>query len=369
MKNILAVAALALTLLIAPQVRAQGVSKPVISHLYDSVALLYTQNEAGDMRMACSVTAFAVVPPKESTTDLKVTYRFVSAAHCVGGDDDKQQKLAKFYISADTKGTKAYFPARLIEAGDKTQGDDFSLFEVTTADKFTITPLGDSSKLQMGDHVINVAGVLGMGKQYFEGYVSETHLDRPPLDAGEVIWTDVMLIQIGGGPGSSGSTIVSLDQNAIVGFLVGSAGADNGKICVPVDKFKAFIKAVDAGTYKKAKKSDENSRGEETSYSAWSNHGSRGGNHGGRSNGGATRGHQHARDGHFNRDRHGRLDARHSRWVGDHREYFFDGFWFGYAYWPGWVFDGDVYVVLENDGYVMHSYSDPTLSILVNLGQ
>ena len=147
----------------------------------------------------------------------------------------------------------------LVLHDDKAVGDDFSLFEVTTAEHFEITPLGDSDKLVYGDTVIDVSGALGMGKQFFEGYVSETHLDRPPLNAGTVQWTDIMLIQIGGGPGSSGSAIVSVPQNAIVGFLVGSDGeGDIGKICVPVAKFAAFVKAVDAGTYKKTKKSDDN---------------------------------------------------------------------------------------------------------------
>jgi S1-C subfamily serine protease len=259
---------LALAFIFAPAVRAQGVSvtKPQIDHLYNSVALLYTQTEAGDMRMTCSVTAFAVkpeVPAKQDGKELAATgsfvYRFVSAAHCVEGSNDKQQKLQKFYITTDSKGTKAYLPAKLIETGDKATGDDFSLFEVTTAEKFEVTPLGDSDKLVYGDSVIDVSGALGMGKQFFEGYVSETHLDRPPLNAGTVQWTDIMLIQIGGGPGSSGSAIVSTTTNSIVGFLVGKdPNGDNGFICVPVAKFNAFVKAVDAGTYKKTKKSDDN---------------------------------------------------------------------------------------------------------------
>ena len=245
--------------LFAIPTRAQDVPKAEINHLYDSVALLYTQTDAGDMRMTCSVTAFAQKPAETQSPAKEITYRFVSAAHCVEGSNDRQQQLQKFYISADSKGTKAYLPAKLIQTGDKALGDDFSLFEVTTAEHFEVTPLGDSSVLQSGDSVIDVSGALGMGKQFFQGYVSEVHLDRPPLNAGPVQWTDVMLIQIGGGPGSSGSAIVSTSQKAIVGFLVGSDGqGDIGKICVPVTKFTSFVKAVDAGTYKKTKKSDDN---------------------------------------------------------------------------------------------------------------
>jgi len=218
------------------------VTKPLAAHVYDAVALLFTQNASGDMKMTCTVTAFAKT---------EKGYRFVSAAHCVEGNDSKQQKLEKFYVSADTKGAKNYFAAKLIEAGDKKIGDDFSLFEVETNDTFDIIPLGDESTLQMGDAVVDISGALGLGKQYFSGYVSELRVDRPPVDAGQVLWTDVMLIQIGGAPGSSGSAIVSVDQKAIVGFLVGSAPEDVGKICVPVSKFKNFLALVDAGKYKK----------------------------------------------------------------------------------------------------------------------
>jgi hypothetical protein len=239
--------------------------KAEIDHLYDSVALLYTQDDAGDMRMTCSVTAFATKPYAGSATvNHPITYRFVSAAHCVPGKTDRQQKLQKFYISADSKGTKAYLPAVLVEVGDKTAGDDFSLFDVTTSEKFEVTPLGDSSILQLGDPVIDISGALGMGKQFFQGYISETHLDRPPLNAGVVQWTDIMMVQIGGGPGSSGSTIVSSTQHAIVGFLVGiEPNGDIGKICIPVAKFAAFVRAVDAGTYAKSKRADENAGDEE----------------------------------------------------------------------------------------------------------
>ena len=259
MKNILAVAALALSLLVAPQARAQKAPESLNQRVYDSVVLLYVQDGAGDMRMACTATAF---DQKKSADQKKTVYRFVSAAHCVEGNDDAQQKLEKFYISSDSNGEKNYLLAKLVQAGDKTQGDDFSLFEVTTADTFVVTPLGDDSTLKAGDGVVNVAGALGLGKQFFQGYISEQHVDRPPVNIGVVVWTDLMLVEIGGGPGSSGSAIVSTDQKAIVGFLVGDAGADVGKLCVPVSKFKKFVTAVDSGKYKKSKASDKASSNE-----------------------------------------------------------------------------------------------------------
>lgn len=251
MRKVLLSLILGIGLLVLPfNTIAQKPSQVQVDKIYSSVAELFVEDYSGSMHMACSATAFEKVTLPGTPVVYK--YRFVSAAHCVGGDSDAKQKLEKFFISDDVRGEKTFTAAKLIEAGDKTKGDDFSLFEVKTSLDYTYIPLGDNQKLKMGDPVLSVAAPYGLGKQFYMGYISELSLDRPPVDAGEVQWTDLMLIEIGGGPGSSGSSIVSVDQNAIIGFLVGGAGGDTGKLCVPVAKFKEFVAAVDAGTYKKA---------------------------------------------------------------------------------------------------------------------
>jgi len=246
---ILASIALIAMLVSNPSAKAQD-HKQFVQNVYDSVVLLYGQNESGGMGMRCTATAFEQLSDKSG-------YRFVSAAHCVEGKTDKEQKAQKYYISTDTVGEKTFMLATLVEAGDKSAGDDFSVFEVKTKKTFVVTPIGKSAGLEVGDRVINVASPYGLGKQYFEGYVSNTKLDRPPLDAGEVQWTDVMLVEVGSAGGSSGSAIVSEDQHAIVGFLVGGTQSTIGAVCIPVDKFTAFYDAVKAGKYKKSKQSDE----------------------------------------------------------------------------------------------------------------
>ena len=224
----------------ASEVKVTDSEKELIPMVEGAVALLYTQDLAGDMSMTCTATAY------EKTAK---GYRFVSASHCVSGDKDAEQKQAKFFLTSDAADVKNFISAKLIQAGDKNLGDDFSIYEVETDQKFNVIPLGDSSKLETGDAVIDVAAPLGLGKQLFVGYVSLPKLDRPPVDAGEVKWTDLMLIQIGGGPGSSGSSIISVDQLAIVGFFVGGSQADIGKLCVPVSKFKTFLAKVASGKY------------------------------------------------------------------------------------------------------------------------
>ena len=225
--------------------RVTPTEQKLAASLADSVVLLYTQDESGGLHMACTATAYRQVLGG---------YRFVSAAHCVSGDTDDEQKQEKFFVTTDKASLKSFVQVTLVEAGDKQVGDDFAIFEAKTDVPFTVTPLGDNTALQPGDSVIDVSSPLGLGKQLFVGYISLTHVDRPKLDAGDVQWTDVMLVNIGSGPGSSGSAVVSDDQKAIVAFLVGGfPSAQIGAICVPVTKFKAFEAKVDAGKYIKTK--------------------------------------------------------------------------------------------------------------------
>lgn len=221
---------------------AATVHAQLVQHLDNAVTLLFSQDEAGGMHMHCTATAYRKIPKG---------YRFVSASHCVNGDSDDEQSETHFFVSPDANGkSKVFIPAKLIKAGDRQAGDDFSIFEVETQEVFDVIPLGNDVTVA-GTAVIDIASPLGLGKQYFSGYVSAPKLDRPALDAGEVKWSNVMLVEIGSGPGSSGSAIVAEDQQAIVGFLVGGFNANIGAICVPVSQFKAFEAKVDGGSYKR----------------------------------------------------------------------------------------------------------------------
>lgn len=227
---------------------AQIANQKLIQHVDKSVTLLFSQNDDGGMRMRCTATAYR-------KTDKG--YRFVSAAHCVDGKTESEQADVHYFVSADDAGNKTYIPAKLLAAGDKMIGDDFSIFVVESTDVFEIVSLGDNTTLALGAPVVNIASPLGLGKQLFTGYVSSTHVDRPSFDAGDVKWRDVMLVVGGGGPGSSGSSIVSVEQEAIVGFLVGEfTEGQLGMIVVPVSKFKTFEGKVDDGSYKKEHRFD-----------------------------------------------------------------------------------------------------------------
>lgn len=68
----------------------------------------------------------------------------------------------------------------------------------------------------------------------------------------------------------------------------------------------------------------------------------------------------------FDRDTHHRIDSR--RYVGNDLEVQFEGYWFGCRYWPAWVFDQDVYVVMgPNNVWFVYEYGNPAVFLQVSL--
>jgi S1-C subfamily serine protease len=196
----------------------------------------------GSMKMRCTATAFS----HEGRI-----YQFVSAAHCVASDDTTHEKVdvdkTRFFITFDESKEKKFHSAKLLMAGYQHKGDDFSVFSVESDENWPTIPLGDDTPEKVGSPVINIASPGGLGKQLFHGYISSKMLDRPIVEE-DINWTGVMMVQIEIGPGSSGSSVISESQGAIVAFLVGTA-RDN-PVAMPVSRFKAFLTAIEGGKYK-----------------------------------------------------------------------------------------------------------------------
>jgi S1-C subfamily serine protease len=212
--------------------------------LYSATGILYKQGEDGTMNMLCTVTAI------EKT---EKGYRFVTAAHCVADDDEEHKKVdvrkTFFFITLDTAGSKEFLKAKVIVAGYQHRGDDFSLLDTETDTKIPIVALGDDVVSHDSHPVINIAAPQGLGKQVFRGAVSSPKLDRSVV-SNDINWTDAMLLQMPGtNGGSSGSTVISLEQRAVCGFLVGSIGGTS-IVAIPVSKFKKFYKAFKDDKYK-----------------------------------------------------------------------------------------------------------------------
>ena len=194
----------------------------------------------GSLNMVCTTTAFEKV---------KDGYRFVSAAHCVGEDNDHKSAdptMDTWYITFDDPTNKTFYEAKPVAVGYQTHGDDFSVFEVTTKDEIPVVGIGDEHSEVAGNAIVNVAAPVGLGKQTFFGKITLPVLERPLIEEG-LNWKGSILMDISANGGSSGSAIVSAKQGKIIGFLVGIVGGF--KVAIPASKFTAFYGQVKAGTY------------------------------------------------------------------------------------------------------------------------
>jgi hypothetical protein len=210
--------------------------------LFPATVLLYRQTESGSMDMVCTGTAI-------EKTDKG--YVFVTASHC-GCDEDKSKNVvspekASFFISPDITGNKLYLKATPEGCGFRSRGDDFFILSTDATVAFPIIPTGTDPKLM--DEVINVGGPLGLGKQVFTGSISSPILDRPVIFE-DINWENAIMLQMFGiNGGSSGSSLVCLNQHAICGFVVGSIDRTS-VVAMPVSRFTKFRAELKTGTYR-----------------------------------------------------------------------------------------------------------------------
>ena len=210
--------------------------------LWPATTLLYAQSAQGSMAMRCTATAV-----DEDAT----SYTFATAAHCGCVDDPEKRTVSPdktfFFISPDVAGDKIYLKATPAGCGYRTKGDDFFLLTVDKSFKFPVIPLGKDPDLL--DEVINVGGPLGTGKQVFLGSVSSTSVDRPVV-YDDIQWTNAILLQeFGINGGSSGSSVVCINQHAICAFVVGVLGQTT-MVALPVSRLIKFRELLAAGNYK-----------------------------------------------------------------------------------------------------------------------
>lgn len=210
--------------------------------LYPATALLYSQEEDGGMKMRCTATAIE----KNATG-----YIFVTAAHC-GCEDNADKKTVSpektfFYLTSDDRDAKTFIKTKVAGCGYRHRGDDFMLLQADTTQTFPVVSLGDDPIVL--EQVVNVASPLGLGKQVFAGSVSSAKLDRPIVE-NDIDWTGAVLLQMFGvDGGSSGSSVVCLDQGKICAFVVGSIDKTT-MTAMPVSRLKTLQKGLANKTYK-----------------------------------------------------------------------------------------------------------------------
>lgn len=254
MTRVLASLLIAALLSIAAPTEARD--KKLTEQVKSAVAILYSQDGSGGMRMHCTVTAFERLMREDPSTKINtvVGYRFATAAHCIGKDDTTKEKSADtkqtpFFITFDESGTKRFWPAKPIFVGYQSRGEDVAEFEVVTNELWDTIPLGDEKKSKDGDEILNISVPMGLGKQVLMGNIASVYLDRPIVQ-GDINWKGSMTLALTGvNGGSSGSAVVSDEQKAIVAILVGTIG-ETTITAIPISRFKAVRKAVKEGKYK-----------------------------------------------------------------------------------------------------------------------
>ena len=222
-------------------------AKSFVEKAKDATAILYSQSVSGGMRMHCTATVFEAYEQ-----DGKKGYLLVTAAHCVAVDDLITSKVkvsgASFFISFDNESKQVFHPIHVEGAGFQSRGDDFAVLHAFTDEEWEVLELGDVSSLKPMDEVLNVSAPAGLGLQVLKGHISLVSINRPVKTRG-LNWQSAMLVNLSSGPGSSGSAVVSIDQEKIVGFVVGGVTGNPTTVVLTVNRFRLFLQAARVQMY------------------------------------------------------------------------------------------------------------------------
>ena len=222
-------------------------AKSLVEKARDATAMLYSQTTGGGMRMHCTATVFEAFE-----RDDREGYLLATAAHCVAVDDLMNSRVkisgASFFISFDEVMKKVFYPVHVEAAGYQSRGDDFAVLHAYTEEEWDILELGDISSLKPMEEVLNVSAPAGLGLQVLKGHISLVNIDRP-VKARGLNWQYAMLANLGSGPGASGSAVVSIKQEKIIGFVVGNIIGNPTTVVLPVSRFALFIQLARLGQY------------------------------------------------------------------------------------------------------------------------
>ena len=217
-------------------------AKSFVEKAKDATAILYSQSTSGGMRMHCTATVF-----EAHERDGKKGYLLVTAAHCVAVDNLITSKVkvsgASFFISFDNEPKQVFHPVYVKAAGFQSRGDDFAVLHAFTDEEWEVLELGDVSSLKPMDEVLNVSAPAGLGLQVLKGQITLVSINRPVKTRG-LNWQSAMLVNLSSGPGSSGSAVVSIDQEKIVVFVVGGGTGNPTTVVLTVNRVALFLRAA-----------------------------------------------------------------------------------------------------------------------------
>jgi hypothetical protein len=219
-----------LTLMVSPALSTFANVKPPRTkferNFMNATFALYVE-KYGEKHFTCSATAYEKI---------KGGYLLISAGHCIDGRDN-----LNFYVRTDVDDALPYMPVTVVKYA-LTETLDFSILELDTKNKYPTIQIGSEEDLAVGDAIENVSFALGIAKQFNNGYVATDLLHSNEETNSSAMWLlNHFLVEVDGGPGSSGSAIVSKEKHQIVGLLVsGISGEQVGHGIIPMSEFYAF---------------------------------------------------------------------------------------------------------------------------------
>jgi hypothetical protein len=162
-------------------------------------------------------------------------YLLLTAAHCV--ITEHKGLFAYDEPAADGMLSVAYgnpgdnrplIPVTIKMIGNWREGWDIAVLNMDTKIVLPVIPLGDDTKLEMGDRLVSVSAPMGgQVKYWYEGYMSANRNQIDP-SLGRTIrsWRYSIFVEIPGYSGSSGAAVISVDQQAIIGIFVAECHTD-----------------------------------------------------------------------------------------------------------------------------------------------
>lgn len=213
------------------------------------IGSIYSRDLSGSLSFVCTVS---IVAAEDYGYEDAHDILGLTAAHCVDSglrlntDADEWRSNEDFFVTFDEK---SFMSVQLLRVGFTNTGYDIALvyFPDTPPD---IEPLrtGDWDGVRVGMSILNYANPMGLGVQAFQGYITMLSLDRP-VEGARVFWRGNALAMLPSAGGSSGSLIMTTD-NEVIGVLIGMIVPRAGSsftVFVPLSKFDAFLHDSSAG--------------------------------------------------------------------------------------------------------------------------
>lgn len=230
MRSLFALALTALLLLLPSVSQSNDILN---QNIYDATAALVVKQADNDSAFSPKFRHEPYVTTRPLCTAsvyrrIENGYRMVTAAHCF-----RTQPLAPRYVRFEGEDP---LPIQVVAIGDLTKGVDVAIFDVTTDRLHPVLALGTETTLTVGEKVVMASYPDGLEKQLAIGHVSRVKNDEPIYLDANFAWYRYFRIYIDSVGGCSGSPVVSTEQGAIVGVLVGGThyGSWNSVIVVPI---------------------------------------------------------------------------------------------------------------------------------------